>query len=87
MSPRIKEYRQRGTIHYTVRSKGQFTKFRTHDIGRPKHTVRVAGFKRGKWATQKYIFRRTDVGVRKGKLFAKTPSARRTLAQIKRRRR
>jgi hypothetical protein len=81
---KVKTYEGRGTVHLTVAPKERFKKFRTQDIGRPGHTMRVAGIDKrtGKWATQKYIFRKDDVVVVGGKIYPKNPRTARTLKQI-----
>ena len=73
-------YKKARYRHIRVRSPKQFKKgtFRTQDIGRAGHSMRVAGrLKRGgKWATQKFIIPKSEY---------KKPSGQRLLQQIKRR--
>jgi len=49
---------------YRIRSPRRFIKssFRTHDIGRPRHSKRIAGKLRssGKWATQAMLITKGD---------------------------
>ncbi|MDG6221606.1 MAG: hypothetical protein QCI38_09205, partial [Candidatus Thermoplasmatota archaeon] len=60
--------------HVTVRPKYQFTSFRTQDVGRDGHTMRVAGHRRsGSWDTHKWLIHKDDAHVEDGTLVADDP--------------
>lgn len=66
-------------VHIRVRSPRAFIRgsFRTHDIGRPEHSKRIAGRLKGsgKWATQAFLILKKE--------FNRTAVAKRLLKQIK----
>lgn len=69
--------------HVEVRNKNQFTSFKTHDVGRKKHTQRIAGRRRsGSWATQKWLISKDDARKENGKLFPKNTRTRKVLEQL-----
>lgn len=82
--PKVEEYPKRGTVHLRIKRREEFKRFRSQDIGRPRHTIRVAGVSKrtGRWETHKYVFRKDDVVVRGGRIYPKTPRAKRTLQRI-----
>jgi len=70
--------------HVTVRPKYEFTSFRTHDIGRPGHSQRVAGRRKsGSWATQKWLISKKDAHVTNGELVADDEGAKEILDKLR----
>lgn len=52
-----------------VRPKSEFTAFRTHDVGRTGHTLRIAGKRSsGSWATHSWLISKKDAYVENGYL-------------------
>jgi len=78
-TPKLKGYPKihKSGQYYRIRvtDPKKYEKFRTHDIGRPKHSKRIAGYdeQTKKWETQAYLIRKEDMG---------TPQADRLIAQI-----
>src|SRR5437868_1126311 len=69
--------------HVTVRPKGEFTTFRTQDVGEPGHVQRVAGKRgSGSWDTQKWLISKEDAHVEGGKLLPDTEEAKETLSKL-----
>ncbi len=60
-----------------VRPKGEFTTFRTQDVGERGHLQRVAGKRSsGSWSTATWLISKEDAHVENGKLVADTKDAR-----------
>lgn len=58
--------------HVVVRPKEEFVTFRSQDIGKRGHTIRVAGKRKsGTWATQKWLISKNDALIKNGLLKAK----------------
>ncbi|MBI3739865.1 MAG: hypothetical protein HY258_12525 [Chloroflexi bacterium] len=69
--------------HIEVRSKSDFTSFRTQDVGRRGHIQRVAGKRpTGTWATVKWLIGKDDAHVQNGKLVPDTKDAQNVLEQL-----
>lgn len=69
--------------HVTVRPKGQFTSFRTQDVGREGHSQRVAGRRSsGSWATQKWLISKDDAHVEGETLVAESDEAKNILNRL-----
>ncbi len=67
-----------------VRPKSQFSTFRSHDVGRKGHIIRLAGKrKNGSWDTQAWLIAKTDAHYSGGKLVGDTASARKVLANLR----
>lgn len=70
-------------FHVAVRDKGQFTTFRTHDIGEPGGIQRVAGKRSsGSWDDQKWLIGKEQAHIEKGKLIPDTEDARAVLEAL-----
>lgn len=66
-----------------VRPKEDFIFFRYHDIGRPGHSVRLAGRRSsGRWDTQAYLISKQDVRVEEGKLVSSDPGIKKILRSL-----
>jgi len=62
--------------HVEGRPKGEFTTFRTQDVGGEGHLQRVAGKRSsGSWATTKWLIGKEDAHVEDGKLVGDTRDA------------
>src|SRR6266511_1544761 len=69
--------------HIEVRPKGEFTTYRTQDVGEPGHVQRVAGKRSsGSWATVKWLIGKEDAHITDGKLVADTEEVREVLAKL-----
>lgn len=69
--------------HIEVRPKGEFTTYRTQDVGEPGHVQRVAGKRSsGSWATVKWLIGKEDAHVEDGKLVPDTQDAREVVKQL-----
>jgi hypothetical protein len=69
--------------HIEVRPKGEFTTYRTQDVGDPGHIQRVAGKRSsGSWATVKWLIGKEDAHVEDGKLVPDTKDARDVVKQL-----
>lgn len=63
--------------HIDVRPKGEFTTFRTQDVGDPGHLQRVAGRRSsGSWSTAAWLISKEDAHVEGGRLVGDTKEAR-----------
>ncbi|HEX2696968.1 MAG TPA: hypothetical protein VHM28_04620 [Anaerolineales bacterium] len=88
--PTLKQHRKKpgstgagDYYHVEVRSNGDFTTFRTQDVGRRGHIQRVAGRRpTGTWATVKWLIGKEDAHVQNGKLVPDTKDARKVLEQL-----
>jgi len=70
-------------FHVEVRNKGQFTTFRTHDVGEPGGIQRVAGKRSsGSWDDQKWLIGKEQAHIEKGKLIPDTEDARAVLEAL-----
>ena len=66
-----------------VRSKGEFRRFRYHDVGQPGHIERLAGKRpSGSWDTQAWLISKKDAHLEKGKIVPDTKDAREVLEQL-----
>lgn len=69
--------------HIEVRPKGEFTSFRTHDVGDEGGVERVAGHRKsGSWDTQKWLISKDFAHIEHGKLVADHEDARKVLDQL-----
>ncbi len=69
--------------HIEVRPKGEFTTYRTQDVGEPGHVQRVAGKRSsGSWATVKWLIGKEDAHIEAGKLVPDTRDAREVVEQL-----
>lgn len=69
--------------HIVVRPKGQFTSFRTQDVGDPGGLQRVAGHRSsGSWATQAWLIHKDMAHVKDGKLVADAQDAKDLLEHL-----
>jgi hypothetical protein len=69
--------------HIEVRSKSDFTTFRTQDVGRRGHIQRVAGQRpSGSWATVSWLIGKQDAHVQNGRLVADTKAAEQVIDQL-----
>ena len=69
--------------HVEVRPKGQFTTFRTHDVGKKGGIQRVAGKRgSGSWDDQKWLISKHDAHVEGGKLIPDTADAQEVLEAL-----
>jgi hypothetical protein len=69
--------------HIEVRSKGDFTTFRTQDVGRRGHIQRVAGQRpSGSWATVAWLIGKDDAHVQDGRLVPDTKAAEQVIGQL-----
>lgn len=69
--------------HVEVRPKGQFTSFRTQDVGAPGGIERVAGKRSsGSWDTQKWLIGKEHAHVEGNALIADTQAAREVLESL-----
>jgi len=59
--------------------------FRTQDVGRKKHSMRVAGVRKrtGKWATQKWMLAKSDVELSRGTIAGKDVKTQRIIQSIR----
>lgn len=75
-------------VHVRVRPPRGYHTYRVKDVGEPggmKATLGIRGYgARRRSEVQKYMLSRRDVGVRRGRLYAKTPRGRRELASLRR---
>ncbi len=70
-------------FHVEVRSKDDFERFRTHDVGNTGRTQRVAGQRpNGNWATVKWLIRKEDAHTENGKLVGDTDTVRDVLSDL-----
>lgn len=70
--------------HVEVRPKGEFTTFRTQDVGGEGHLQRVAGKREsGSWATTKWLISKEDAHVEGDKLVADTKDAKDLLKKLR----
>lgn len=70
-------------FHVEVRSKNDFERFRTHDVGNTGRTQRVAGQRsNGNWATVKWLIRKEDAHVENGRLVGDTDTVRDVLDDL-----
>lgn len=66
-----------------MRDKGQFTTFRTHDVGEPGGIQRVAGKRRsGSWDDHKWLIGKEQAHIEKGELIPDTEDARAVLEAL-----
>lgn len=66
-----------------ARPRGEFTSFRTQDVGRPGHIQRVAGRRpSGSWATASWLISKSDAHTRAGRLVADTRAAQNVLRAL-----
>ena len=69
--------------HIDVRPKGEFTTFRTQDVGDPGHLQRVAGRRSsGSWSTAAWLISKEDAHVEGGRLVGDTKEARDLLKKL-----
>ena len=69
--------------HIDVRPKGEFTTFRTQDVGDPGHLQRVAGRRSsGSWSTAAWLISKEDAHVEGGRLVGDTKEARDLLKEL-----
>jgi len=69
--------------HIEVRRKGQFTSFRTQDVGKKGGVQRVAGRRpSGSWADQKWLISKKDAHIQNGRLVPDTKDAREALETL-----
>ena len=69
--------------HIDVRPKGEFTAFRTQDVGDPGHLQRVAGRRSsGSWSTAAWLISKEDAHVEGGRLVGDTKEARDLLKKL-----
>lgn len=69
--------------HIEVRSDGDFTTYRTQDVGSPGHVQRVAGKRAsGSWATVKWLIDKGDAHVSGDTLVGDTQDAREVLSKL-----
>ena len=66
---KVKIRKTKNRIRVTIKPKGRYSKIRTHDIGRPGHTQRIAGKRKkdGRWETHVWSFLKSDIKKGKGK--------------------
>jgi hypothetical protein len=70
-------------FHIAVRPKGQFTTFRTQDVGERGGIQRVAGRRgSGSWDDQKWLISKEQAHVEKGRLVPDTEEARHVLDRL-----
>jgi hypothetical protein len=70
--------------HIEVRPKGEFTTFRTQDVGGEGHLQRVAGKREsGSWATTKWLISKQDAHVEGDKLVGDTKDAKDLLKKLR----
>ena len=85
--PGIEEKRK--YVHVRARPPRGYRYFRVKDVGEPggmKATLGIKGRGAGRRSeVQKYMLLRRDVGVRKGRLYAKTPRGQREIRSLRRR--
>jgi len=69
--------------HVEVRPKGEFTTFRTQDVGEGGHLQRVAGKRSsGSWSTATWLISKEDAHVEDGKLVPDTKDAKDLLNKL-----
>ena len=69
--------------HIDVRPKGEFTTFRTQDVGEPGHLQRVAGRRSsGAWSTAAWLISKEDAHLEGGRLVGDTQEARDLLKNL-----
>ena len=69
--------------HIDVRPKGEFTTFRTQDVGEPGHLQRVAGRRSsGSWSTAAWLISKEDAHLEGGQLVGDTKEARDLLKNL-----
>lgn len=73
--------------HIRLEDPAKFVKstFRSHDVGRKKHAIRVAGVKKGtgKWATQKWMLARGDIEMSRGTIAGKDIKTQKIIQSIR----
>jgi hypothetical protein len=78
---------KRKYVHVRVRPPRGYHTYRIKDVGRPSGMKAVVGIKghgaQRRSEVQKYLLDRRDVGVRDGRLYARTPRGRREIESIR----
>jgi len=70
--------------HIDVRPKGEFSTFRTQDVGGPGHLLRVAGKRfSGSWSTAAWLISKDDAHVENDKLVGDTKDAKDLLKNLR----
>jgi len=70
--------------HIDVRAKGEFSTFRTQDVGGPGHLLRVAGKRfSGSWSTAAWLISKDDAHVENDKLVGDTKDAKDLLKNLR----
>jgi hypothetical protein len=82
---------KRKYIHVRVRPPRGYHTYRVKDVGKPGGMKAVVGIKgygaQRRSEVQKYLLDKRDVGVRDGRLYARTPRGRREIESLRRTRR
>ena len=69
--------------HIEVQPKGEFTTFRTQDVGERGHIQRVAGKRSsGTWSTVKWLIGKEDAHIQNGKLIPDTKDAKGVIEKL-----
>ena len=74
-----------GGLYYRVevRSRSGFRTFRTQDVGRKGHILRIAGrLPSGSWATITWLIAKEDAHIQNGRLVADTAAARKLIDEL-----
>ena len=70
--------------HIDVRPKGEFSTFRTQDVGGPGHLLRVAGKRSSdSWSTAAWLISKDDAHLENGKLVGDTKDAKDLLKNLR----
>jgi hypothetical protein len=70
--------------HIDVRPKGEFSTFRTQDVGGPGHLLRVAGKRSsGSWSTAAWLISKDDAHIEGDKLIGDTKDAKDLLKNLR----
>ena len=66
-----------------IRPKTEFVSFRTHDVGRKGHTLRIAGKRSsGNWATHSWLIHKKDAQVKDNQLKSNNPKIKKILSRL-----
>lgn len=66
-----------------TRPKGQFVTFRTQDVGRPGHVLRLSGKRpSGSWDTQAWLISKEDAHVKGNRIVPETAEAKKVIETL-----